>query len=128
MTTPFRILWVDDNLDFLNVAMLWLTSKGYAVVGARTGQEALRIVASEPVDLVFLDVDMPRMDGVEVLAKIRQLKKDLSVILVTGYPEHTALERLQGLGIAGFFSKEGGFDKLTEILEPILTSHHKSQH
>jgi CheY-like chemotaxis protein len=80
-----RILVVDDNPDSLAIMRTILENRGYHVVAAGSGADALTVVRSSPVDVVLLDVMMPDMSGIEVL---QQIKLDaqtarLPVILVT---------------------------------------------
>jgi signal transduction histidine kinase len=81
----FRILVADDELDIvlgLSDRLKWL---GHDVTSACDGQDALNALESQPVDLVFLDLQMPRMNGIEALRRIRQRWPDLPVIILTAY-------------------------------------------
>jgi DNA-binding response OmpR family regulator len=80
-----RILVVDDNPDSLAIMRTILENRGYRVVPAGSGAEALQIVRSTPVDLVLLDVMMPAMSGIEVLQQIKRTAAiaRVPVILVT---------------------------------------------
>ena len=123
LSQSIRILLVDDQPDFLETISFWMKSKGYTVTVAYNGAEALKVVQNDPVDIVFLDVHMPHTDGIVTLTQIRQLKKDLPVILVTAYPEDETMDKARQLGISGFFPKEGGFDKLMMVIEVALRTH-----
>src|SRR6185295_8116702 len=85
MRDPARILVVDDVADNVEILRMRLTALGYDVVEANDGEEALAKVAADPPDLILLDVMMPKIDGFEV---VRRLKADTSlpfipVIMVT---------------------------------------------
>jgi putative two-component system response regulator len=80
------ILVVDDNPDSITILQSILTTRGYTVVTAETGTDALRLVQADPrPDLVLLDVMMPEMNGIEVLQKIKETHatSKVPVILVT---------------------------------------------
>ncbi|MBI3262689.1 MAG: response regulator, partial [Acidobacteria bacterium] len=64
-----RILVIDDEAAIRDSMKMILEYEGYEFVGAATGQEGLNIVEREPPDLVFLDIKMPVMDGLEVLSR-----------------------------------------------------------
>ena len=64
--TP-RILWADDEIDLLKPHVLFLESKGFHVTGVNSGVEALDLFATEVFDLVFLDEQMPGLNGLETL-------------------------------------------------------------
>ena len=123
MSKSIQILLVDDQPDFLETMSFWMKSKGYAVQTTDSGESALEIIQSHPVDIVFLDVRMPKGGGIETLSKIRAIKKDLPVILITAYPEDHVMQQARELGISGFFPKEGGFDTLAQVIEVALRTH-----
>ena len=79
------VLLVEDNTEVRNFAEDLLRDMGCEVFSAADGVEALRLLETEPVDLVFSDVVMPGMSGVELARKIREVKADVPVLLATGY-------------------------------------------
>ncbi|HEY2875517.1 MAG TPA: response regulator, partial [Reyranella sp.] len=85
MREPARILVVDDVADNVEILRMRLSTLGYDVVEANDGEQALASIAADPPDLILLDVMMPKIDGLEV---VRRLKADKSlpfipVIMVT---------------------------------------------
>ena len=76
------ILLVDDDAALLEVTSIVLASEGYRVLTAEDGVEALRILGREGLDLVVLDILLPRISGFEVLKKIRE-HNDVTVVLLT---------------------------------------------
>ena len=74
-STQPRILIVDDNDDIRNLIVLTLKSAQYEVISAPNGDDALSLIKGEEPDLILLDVMMPNMSGIEVLAQIRSSKK-----------------------------------------------------
>jgi diguanylate cyclase (GGDEF)-like protein len=81
----FKILVVDDNPDNVDLLTQYLTGLGYEVVPAYDGDEAMLVVAREPVDLILLDVMMPRISGFEVCRRLKAAEagKFLPIVLVT---------------------------------------------
>jgi CheY-like chemotaxis protein len=80
-----HVLCVDDDPDILKVRKLLLESKGYSVITAGSGQQALEHISKEPdVDLVLLDYRMPGMNGDELAQKLRQQFPSLRLIAVSG--------------------------------------------
>lgn len=101
MRDPARILVVDDVADNVEILRMRLDSLGYEVVVATDGEEALATVAADPPDLVLLDIMMPKVDGLEV---VRRLKADTSlpfipVVLVTA--KATPKDIIAGLDAGG---------------------------
>jgi diguanylate cyclase (GGDEF)-like protein/putative nucleotidyltransferase with HDIG domain len=82
-----RILLVDDNLDVLKMLKMLLTKKDFDVTAACNGVEALDIVRTSPekIDLVISDINMPGMDGLELIQAVREIDANLVVVLLTGF-------------------------------------------
>lgn len=101
-----KILVVDDDKTVRDFLERFLTMKGYQwVVSVNSGQEALDIIQKENIRLVLLDIKLPGMDGIEVLRKIKQIKKDIGVIMITGFPDEE---------IAKEATKEGAYDYIVK--------------
>lgn len=117
------IMVVDDEVDFNYMMSYWLKAKDYSVISKSNGVDALEVIKKSPPDMVFLDISMPMMDGVEVLKKIRGISKDLPVIMITAYGTQDRMVACQNLGISGFFAKEDNFDSLLDIINTVLKLH-----
>ncbi len=115
-----RILLVDDQKDFVETISFWLKSKGYSVLVCSNGEEVPGLIQAEPFDILFLDVQMPRVDGIETLKRIRQINQTLPIIMFTAHPENPALTEAHHYNIAGIFPKAGTFENLTGIMEVAL--------
>jgi signal transduction histidine kinase len=104
---PARVLIVDDERRNLELLKIMLKSDGYVLRTALSGEEALAIVASEPPDLILLDVMMPGMDGYEAAGKIKAnpATKNIPVIMLTALDDRNA--RMLGLsaGAEDFLTK-----------------------
>jgi len=101
------ILIVDDESSVRNVTSTALRRVGFDVLEARDGQEALDLLDEhqDEIRLVLLDVTMPRMGGEETYRRIRQITKDIPVILSSGYNEQDATGHFNGKGLSGFIQK-----------------------
>jgi two-component system response regulator (stage 0 sporulation protein F) len=82
------ILVVDDDDSIRKLIELELKDEGYQVLVASNAMDALKLVQSEPLDLVILDIRMPGMDGLEALPRILGLKEGLKVILNSAYSQY----------------------------------------
>jgi len=105
MTQQSRFLVVDDDPVVAKSIDRVLSAKGYAVISAHDGPEALDKLAREKYDAVFADIRMPGMSGLEVAARIKQSQPWLPVVIVTGYgsPENEALAK--EIGVTSFLRK-----------------------
>lgn len=94
--------------------------RGFDVMFAFDGQMAVQIIQSAKVDLIFLDLRMPKMNGKEFLRYLREKQIQTAVVVITGYPkEITSLEE-EAFEIAGFFDKPVHLDELYEQSKRIL--------
>jgi CheY-like chemotaxis protein len=100
-----KILWVDDEIDLLNPHIAFLKERGYAVVTATNGEDAITLVRESPFDLVFLDEMMPGMGGLETLAVIKDLRPNLPVVMVTKNEEESLMEEAIGVKISDYLIK-----------------------
>jgi two-component system, cell cycle response regulator CpdR len=81
----FTVLFVDDDGSVRDVFAAILSSRGFRVRAAESGYAAMRILAQEHVDVLFADIVMPDLDGIELAKQAKLMRPDLRVILVTGY-------------------------------------------
>jgi CheY-like chemotaxis protein len=80
-----RILVVDDEETIRLLYKEELTDAGYLVQVAADGQQALRMVQKERPDLMTIDIKMPVMDGIELLCRVREIHRELPIIICTAY-------------------------------------------
>lgn len=100
------ILWADDEMELLKPHILFLNNKGYEVVTAVSGDEALDIVReNRNIDAVLLDENMPGITGLETLTKIKQMRADLPVIMITKSEEEHIMDDAIGGKIADYLIK-----------------------
>ena len=122
MSQPIRVLLVDNEPDFLETISFWLRAQGYLVNQAPDGESAVRLAADWKPDVIFLDVLMPGMDGIETLRRIRAIDKQLPVILVTAsaLTDENKYAGARALGISGLFPKGSSHERLSQILQVAL--------
>ncbi|MFC1631743.1 response regulator [Candidatus Omnitrophota bacterium] len=125
MKGKVSILLVDDEKDFLEPITFFLKSKNYSVAQANNGREALKIIKSDPPDIVFMDLRMPVMDGIQTLTQVREFNRDLPVIMLTAYGDEKTIAAAHDLGISGFFPKKGDVDQLVSMIETTLRLHRR---
>jgi DNA-binding response OmpR family regulator len=113
------VLLVDDDAALLEVMSIVLSSEGYRVITAADGAEALREVGDEGLDLVVLDVMLPRISGFEVLKKIRE-KSDVPVVMLTAKGQ--SVDKVVGLelGADDYITKPFDTKELLARIRAIL--------
>ncbi len=112
-----RILIADDEKSIRIVLKKFLTSRGHEVLEAENGREVLEILKEEPVDLVFLDLKMPKLGGLEVLEKV----KEVPVVVLTAYGTMDYTVKAIELGAADYITKPFSFEEISEVLKKFLT-------
>ncbi len=117
-----KILVIDDEPDIGWLFSKILSEEGYKVLISLNGEEGISKIKKEKPDLVFLDLKLPGMDGMEILQEIRTFNKDLLVIVLTAYETvKTAVEAMK-LGAVDYLSKPVNIDRIkTTIKNAIRT-------
>ncbi len=117
----FRVLIVDDEALILLSWEKSLTSAGYDVKTASSGKEAIEITQKQNLDIVFTDLIMPEMNGVELCKKIKTISPDTEVVLVSGHPQEIYNHQRDFMKAGGreFFLRKPLFTK--EIIETAET-------
>ena len=119
---PGKILVVDDDPEVRMVTRDFLSSKGYEVVVAEGGREALRLVDASPPDVVLLDVAMPDMDGMETLKRIVATHPAMPVIMVTANADIEITSKVLQLGAADYVPKPFDLDYLDQAISIQLSA------
>jgi DNA-binding NtrC family response regulator len=111
----FRILVVDDEVDFLETIVNRLKKRNLDAVAATTGEECLNLLKEQLFDVVLLDIKMPGgMDGIEVLREIKKIQPLTEVILLTGHASvETSIEGMK-LGAFDYLLKPMKFEELLQ--------------
>ncbi|KPK87269.1 MAG: chemotaxis protein CheY [Bacteroides sp. SM23_62_1] len=99
------ILWTDDEIDLLMPHILFLEEKGYEVITASNGEDAIRIVQERTVDLLFLDENMPGISGLETLNRIKTLNPAIPVVMITKSEEENIMDEAIGSKIDDYLIK-----------------------
>ncbi len=116
------VLLADDEETIRTLGGSMLTRLGFSVITAENGIQALEIFSkhADEIAFVILDLTMPRMDGEETYRELRRVRKDVTVIMSSGYNEQEITQRFAGKGIAGFIQKPYQMADLAAALRKIL--------
>jgi CheY-like chemotaxis protein len=112
------ILVADDEEPIRKLLEGELSEEGYRVVLAANAREALKIVETQPIDLVVLDIRMPGMDGLEALPRILGLKEGIPVILFTAYSQYQ--ESFMSWAADAYIVKSADFSELKDKIKELL--------
>ncbi len=105
MSAEVKILWIDDEVDLLNVHIIFLQRKGYIVNTATNAQDAFDILEQEKFDIIFLDENMPGISGLNALPRIKELAPHTPVIMVTKSEDETVMDDAIGSQVADYLIK-----------------------
>lgn len=120
MMQGHSVLMIDDEQGLREMMVFGLSDRGYHVVPAANGDEALEMIAREQFDLVVCDIMMPGRSGVEVLKSIKEIQPQAEVIMATGYATlETAIESMKH-GAYDYVSKPYELDQLCLIFQKAL--------
>lgn len=100
-----RILWVDDEIDVLKPHILFLEKKSFDVTPVSNGEDALTLIKDQEFEIVFLDEQMPGMDGLTTLTKIKEIRPSLPVVMITKSEEESIMDDAIGAKIADYLIK-----------------------
>lgn len=110
------VLLVDDERDFADLLAERLTARGFQVKTAYDGEEALRLAADGEIDVAVLDVNLPGMDGLEVLRELKKVKPQAEALMLTGQRDlATAIQGMK-LGATDYLVKPVPIERLTEAI------------
>lgn len=90
------IMVVDDDPDILLIINDFLIKEGYNVVSAKNGEEAVNKVKTQKIDLILMDIAMPKLNGVEAIKEIRKIKPKMPYIMITAFTDAS-----KGLNVSG---------------------------
>ncbi len=117
MATKVNILVVDDNVNLCKTMSLILKHKSYAVATANEGREAIERVQQNPFDMIFLDIKMPHMNGVESYRRIKAIRPDAVVMMMTAYAVEDLVQQALEEGAYGIVNKPLDIDRVIAIIE-----------
>ena len=120
MSKAKNILVVDDEKNIRMTMIHALETSGYHVESAITGEEALLMLKASPFDLVFLDLKMPGMDGIEVLRRARQSWPTMRMVVITAHGTVDNAVEAMKLGAADFIQKPFTPEEIREVAKGVL--------
>jgi len=128
MQEKIKVLLVDDEVDFINMMQYWLKGKDFEADVLYSGENVVGQVKDNNYDLMFLDLRLPGINGIDILRDIREYSKKLPVIIFSAFGTAESLKEATKLGISGFFAKEKGFEEAARLIHTALRIHKGLSH
>lgn len=102
---PYKVLVIDDEGATLTMFRLFLSAYGYSVLAAQDGEAGLALVQKHEPEIVFTDIKMPNMDGLQVLKEIKHMSPRTEVIVITGHGDMDLVVQALNLDATDFINK-----------------------
>lgn len=116
----FTILLVEDDIDLSLIEKTILMEEGYNVITAATGLKALGLLDDHKIDLVVLDINLPDINGKALLEKMKRIKPNIKVIIMSGQEDIDSYKHTLQLGAIDYLIKPVSPDGLTGVLKKVL--------
>ena len=116
MVGHVNLLLIEDEVDVADVLARAFREDGHKTVIAYTGEEGLTLLGRERPDAVLLDIRLPKMNGIEVLRRIRSIDQALPVIIITGLATPSEIEEARELGVTEVIEKSYVLRNFSESL------------
>lgn len=119
-----RVLWVDDEIEYLRSHIMFLETRGYSVTPVFNGDDAIHMITEKPneFDIVLLDEQMPGKSGLATLVEIKELIPELPVVMVTKSEEEQLMEQALGKKIDGYLTKPVNPSQILLVCKRLLHS------
>lgn len=113
-----KLLIVDDEMDVREFAANFFRKRKIEVSTAGSGEEALELLKNQQPNLILLDIKMPGIDGIETLRRLREINKDIKVIMVTGKKpdDEEGGDQCKQLGVVDYIHKPLELDELERVV------------
>jgi DNA-binding response OmpR family regulator len=117
MTVKGKILVVDDEVSIRELFDLYFTKEGYEVILAASGDEALETLKSRDSDVIFLDLKLFGMNGIELCRQIRKTKPVSMIYAMTGWAALFEIDECREAGFDDYFEKPLDMDMLVSVVD-----------
>ncbi|MBU4316473.1 MAG: response regulator [Proteobacteria bacterium] len=117
-----RILFIDDEVGFVDVVAKRMEKRGMDVTKTNSGAQALQALRKNDFDVVILDLKMEDMDGIEVLKILKRMAPDLEVIMLTGHGSEKAAKEGIQFGAADYLTKPCDFEELMDKIKEVYST------
>jgi len=118
MKNTIKVLLIDDNEDF-RVALKHLLTPNFEVIEAGNGELALEMLTTEFPDMAIVDLDMPKMNGIEFSRRAKRENPGMPIVMVTAYSQFYSSKEVIAAGIDAFLQKPIEGEKLMEVISQL---------
>ena len=119
MKPELKLLLIDDNEDFRVALKHLLSSNNFEIIEAGNGEQALEKLGTELPDMAIVDLDMPKMNGIEFSRRAKKERPGFPIIMVTAYSQFYSSKEIIAAGIDAFLQKPVDGDKLVAVIHQL---------
>lgn len=116
-TTKEKVLVADDDKGIRGLFRIVLEDRGYEVLGAESGPDTLNVFIRQRPSIVVLDLNMPGMDGFDVLARLHAADQEARIIVLTGWDRETVRQKAMSIGACEVFEKGCSLREVADFLQ-----------
>jgi len=127
MSKEVNILVVDDEEDLCNIFSKVLTSAGYNVDTAMSGEESIKKAGKKTYQVIFMDIKLPDINGVEAFLKIKKISPESTTVMMTGYSVEDLIKKAIKNGAYTCLHKPFNISEILDVIEKILNKTKKKQ-
>ena len=117
-----KILVVDDECHICEMMDEFLSLIGFDVLTATDGEHAIRMFEAEKPDIVFLDIKMPGLSGLDVLRRLRALQRTVGIVMLSAFGDEQTIQKAMDAGADYYLQKPMDFPQVKEILAALQRS------
>jgi len=115
-----KILVVDDDKRVLKSMKLWLSSEGFSIMTTSNGEEALKTVINNSIDIALVDFRIGKEDGVSIAKQLQEVDEGIRIIMITGFPSYETAVQAMKIGVFDYLSKNVSNDKILNVINRAL--------
>jgi CheY-like chemotaxis protein len=119
MKPEMKLLLIDDNEDFRVALKHLLSSHNFEIVEASNGEQALEMMTTHQPDMAIVDLDMPKMNGIEYSRRAKKERPGFPIIMVTAYSQFYSSKEIIAAGIDAFLQKPIDGEKLIAVIRQL---------
>ncbi|MDD4955316.1 MAG: response regulator [Candidatus Omnitrophica bacterium] len=121
-----RILVIDDEASITRLLSKVLIEEGYGVLTAANAQEALKVVESQAINLVFIDLCMPGLNGIEAIKEIKKKNDKIRFVIITAFGDMASVKEATELGVFDYITKPFDLEYIRHLVRHIQVSQSKA--
>ncbi|HET8859001.1 response regulator [Marivirga sp.] len=123
MAETKKVLIAEDSSVIQNLTKKILMMQNYSIHSAKNGEQVLKALETESFDIILMDINMPKMDGMECTKAVRALddkeKSAIPIVAITGNAKNYSIEDFKAVGITEYLQKPLNFDQLVETVKKL---------